>query len=77
MDSQLTRLIILQFVLGKRVPIRHLLSQLSNVSVVTTGASKGGLGDLEVFGCSKIHFLLYLYVKLHNYEVWIAGKIIS
>jgi hypothetical protein len=47
------------------------------VSVVPTGASKGGPGDLEVFGCSKIRFLLYLYVELQNYEVWIAGKIIA
>ena len=47
------------------------------MSVVPTGASKGGSGDLQVFGCSKIRFLLYLYVKLQNYEVWIAGKIVA
>jgi hypothetical protein len=47
------------------------------MSVVPTRASEGGSGDLEVFGCSKICFLLYLYVELQNYEVWIAGKIIA
>ncbi len=64
-------------VLGKRVPIRHLLSQWSNVSVVSTGASEGGSGNHEVFGCSKICFLLYLYVELQNYEVWIAEKVVA
>ncbi len=47
------------------------------MSVIPTGASKGSLGNLEVFGCSKICFLLYLLVELQNYEVWIAGKIIA
>jgi hypothetical protein len=47
------------------------------MSVIPTGMSEGSLGDLKVFGCSKIRFLLYLYVKLQNYEVWIAGKIIA
>ncbi len=47
------------------------------MSVIPKGASEGGLGNLEVFGCSKICFLLYLYVELQNYEVWIAGKIIA
>ena len=47
------------------------------MSVVPTGAFEGGSGNLEVFGCSKISFLLYLYVELQKYEVWIAGKIIA
>jgi hypothetical protein len=47
------------------------------MSVIPTGASEGGSGNLKVFGCSKIHFSLYLYAELQNYEVWIAGKIIA
>jgi hypothetical protein len=47
------------------------------MSVVSTGVSKGGSGNLEVFGCSKIHFLLYFYIDVKNYKVWIAGKIIA
>jgi hypothetical protein len=39
------------------------------MTVNPTGASKDGSGDLKVFGCSKIRFLLYLYVELQNYEV--------
>jgi hypothetical protein len=52
--------------LGKRVAVRHLSSQLSNVSVIPTGVSEGGLGDLKVFGLHKICFLLYLYVELQK-----------
>jgi hypothetical protein len=47
------------------------------MSVIPTGASKGSSSNLEAFSCSKISFLLYLYVELQNYEVWIAGKIIA
>jgi hypothetical protein len=37
-----------------------------NVSVIPTGASEGGSGNLEVFGCSKIRFLFYLYIELQK-----------
>ncbi len=52
--------------LGKRVPVHHLLSQWSNVSVVKTGASEGSSGNLKVFGLHKICFLLYLYIELQK-----------
>jgi hypothetical protein len=44
---------------GKRVPVCHLLSQISNLSVVPTGPPEGTLGDLEVISCNKtiIYFI--------------------
>jgi hypothetical protein len=49
------------------VKVRRTLSSVGTSS--SNSASEGGSGNLEVFSCNEIRFLLYLYIELQNYEL--------